>query len=452
MRTAVAISFLGLAGCAVGPNYERPKVAAPAQYRGDAAQPAEPSFGEAKWFDVFGDEKLKELVKTALVENYDIRIAAQRIVAAQGSLTAARSSFYPQINVNASINRQRGTGGAISNDSATGQLGWELDVWGRVRRLAEAAKAGVEAAEFDQQAVRQMVVSEVATAYFALRTSDAQLAAAKQSLAARQQSLRLVAARLEGGVATRLEVDQATSLVATAAGQIATIERQREQTENYISLLLGRNPGPVERGQELAAQPLPPEVPAGLPSTLLDRRPDLRFAEQRLVAANAQVGAAKAAFFPTIQLTGAGGYQVFDLASLGSRSGNFYGFGAPVSLPIFDGGRRLGNYRTSKAQREEAILSYQKAVANSFRDVSDALVNYRKSKEFRQQQELLANTLRDQLRLASLRYRGGVSSYLEVLDTERQALDAEVNLSAAINGELNSVVRLYRALGGGWQN
>ncbi|MCU0246587.1 MAG: TolC family protein, partial [Bryobacter sp.] len=182
MRTAVVISFLVLAGCSVGPNYERPKVSAPAQYRGDAAaQPAPQSFGEVKWFDIFGDEKLKDLVKLALAENYDVRIAAQRILAAQGSLTAARSSFYPQINLGGSINRQRGAGGAISNDSVSGQLGWELDVWGRVRRQAEAAKAGVQAAEFDQQAVRQMVVSEVATAYFALRANDAQLAAAKQS-------------------------------------------------------------------------------------------------------------------------------------------------------------------------------------------------------------------------------------------------------------------------------
>lgn len=450
MRTAVLISLLALAGCSVGPNYERPKVTAPTQYRGDTGAPQ--SFGDAKWFDIFGDEKLKALIQVALVENYDVRIATQRIVAAQGALTASKAGFWPQVDFTGIVNRQRGPGGGISNDTVGGTVGWELDVWGRVRRQVEASKAGVKAAEFDQRAIRQIVVSEVAVAYFALRAYDAQLMAAQQSLAARKGSLKLVSARLEGGVTTKLEVDQAMSLVATAAAQIATIENQIEQTENYINLLLGRNPGPVERGQDLVAQKMPPEVPAGLPSALLDRRPDLQFAEQQLVAANAQVGVAKAAFFPTIRLTGVGGYQVFDLASLRSGSGEFYGFGTPVSLPIFDGGRRLGNYRTSKAQREEAILSYQKAVANSFRDVSDALVNYRKSKEFRQQQELLANTLRDQLRLANLRYRGGVSSYLEVLDTERQALDAEISLSSAINGELSSVVRVYRALGGGWQN
>jgi multidrug efflux system outer membrane protein len=307
------------------------------------------------------------------------------------------------------------------------------------------------ASEANQLAVRQTLVSDVASAYFRLREVDKQLEVAREALKSREVSLRLVIARNTGGLATQLEEDQARSLVATAAAGIATAEREIEQTENLLNLLLGRNPGPVERGDDLTAQVMPPQVLAGLPSTLLERRPDLRAAEQVLVAANARIGVAKAAFFPSIALTGGGGYQSFDLTNVVNRQGGVYNYGAAVDLPIFDAGRRLGDYRAAKARQEQALNSYLYSVQNAFREVADALICLRKTKEYRQQQEIFATTLRDQSRLSNLRYRGGVSSYLEVLDSERQLLTAEQQLAEAQRDELLSMVTLYKVLGGGWQ-
>jgi multidrug efflux system outer membrane protein len=260
----------------------------------------------------------------------------------------------------------------------------------------------------------------------------------------------LVQARLAGGLANQLEVDQAISLVASAAATIADVERRREQTENFLNTLLGRNPGTVERTKVLADQKLAPEVPAGLPSALLERRPDIRLAEQQLVAANARVGVAKSLFFPSVSLTGSGGYQNFEISNLFKSVGGVYGYGGSLVQPIFNAGALWANYKASKAVREAAILGYQKSVQEAFRDVADSLIRYQKAKEYRAQQEIFATTLRDQLRLANMRYVGGVSSYFEVLDTERQALDAELNYAQAYFEELDSVIRLYKALGGGW--
>jgi len=273
---------------------------------------------------------------------------------------------------------------------------------------------------------------------------------AKQSLTSRQGSLRLVTARMTGGIATQLEVDQAQSLVISAAATIIDVERRREQTENYLNMLQGRNPGPVDRSKVLAEQQLAPAVPAGLPSILLERRPDIRQAEQQLVAANARVGVAKSLLFPSISLTGSGGYQNFQISSLFKSDGVVYGYGGGLTQPLFNAGGLWANYKASQAQRQAAILSYQKSVQEAFRDVADSLIGYQKAREYRVQRELFATTLRNQLRLADMRYRGGVSSYLEVLDTERQALDAELSYAQAYLAELNSVIYLYKALGGGW--
>jgi multidrug efflux system outer membrane protein len=303
----------------------------------------------------------------------------------------------------------------------------------------------------NQKAIMQSLVSQVATAYFDLREYDAELEYVQDSIATRQQSLKLVTARLDGGVANMVEVDQAKTLVASAQSEAALLEKAQEQTENLINFLLAKSPGPVTRGKPLVEQPQPPEVPAGLPSALLERRPDLRAAEQFLVAANARVGVAKAAFFPSISLTAGSGYQTSDLLGVVSRSGGAYGIGAVVDLPFFDAGRRRGNYKSAKAQYEEMLVQYQKAINGAFRDVSDALVGYQKSKEYTVSRELLAETLRDQSRLANARYIGGVSSYLEVLDTERQRLTAEQELAQAQRDVLTSLVQLYKALGGGWE-
>jgi multidrug efflux system outer membrane protein len=328
---------------------------------------------------------------------------------------------------------------------------WELDIWGRIRRSTEAARAQYLAQEAVQQGVIQSLVTGVANAYFQLLELDQELTVATQSLASRKDSLRLVEARLTGGLATQLEVDQATSLVATAAATIADVEGRREQTENFINILLGRNPGPVDRTKVLGDQKLAPTVPAGLPSALLDRRPDIQQAEQQLVAVNARVGVAKSLLFPAVRLTGSGGHQNFQISDLFKSVGGVYGYGAGVVMPVFNAGGLWANYKSSQADREAAILNYQRTVQEAFRDVADSLIGYQKAREYRAQRELFAVTLRNQLQLAQLRYEGGVSSYLEVLDTERESLDAELLFAQAYLNELASVIRLYKALGGGWE-
>ncbi len=443
-------------GCAVGPKYKRPDYPVPASHRSETALPAAPTtaatatLADVKWFDLFRDEKLQELIRTALKDNYDIRIAAQRVLAAQAFVTVEKSALFPSVDAVANADRQQGVNRGLSSVFAGGRILWELDIWGRIRRLTEAARAEYLSQEAIQQGVIQSLVTGVASSYFQLLELDQELQVAKQSLVSRQGSLRLVQARSTGGLSSQLEVDQATSLVASAASTIADVERQREQTENFLNTLLGRNPGPADRTKSLADQKLAPEVPAGLPSALLDRRPDIRLAEQQLVAANARVGVAKSLFFPSISLTGSGGYQNFQISNLFRSDGAVYGYGGSLVQPIFNAGALWANYKASKAQREAAILSYQKSVLESFRDVADSLIGYQKAKEYRAQREIFATTLRNQLRLANMRYEGGVSSYLEVLDTERQALDAELTYAQAYLGELNSVIQVYKALGGGW--
>ena len=438
-------------GCMVGPNYKRPDIPAPPQFRAGESAPSPASLGETKWFDLFQDEMLRGLIKEALQANYDIRIAAQRILAAEGQLKATRSGLFPQLNGTAGASRS-GTGSPIyTTAGGFGVASWELDLFGRLRRATEAARADLLAQQEIQKAVIQALVAEVASAYFDLREYDLELEYVRESIKTRQQSLRLVTARLEGGVANALEVDQAKTLVASAQANLALLEKGQEQTENFINFLLGKPPGPVTRGKGLVEQPQPPQVPAGLPSALLERRPDIRTAEQQLIAANARVGVAKAAFFPSINLTASGGYQTTDLLGVINRSGFAYGLDGVVDLPIFDAGRRRGNYQTAKAQFEAVLINYQKTINGAFRDVSDALIGYQKTREYTTSQKLLTETLRHQSQLANIRYVGGVSSYLEVLDTERQRLTAEQELAQAQRDELTALVGLYKSLGGGWQ-
>ena len=453
MRRAllVAIAASLVAGCRVGPKYERPTVSIPAQHRSAEVPATAVSIGERKWFDMFEDEALRKLITEALQANYDVKIAAQRILEAQGRVTQTKSGLFPQLNVSGQANKQNNPGSSLSTFAGLGLLSWQIDFFGQVLSATDAARAEMLATEENQKAVLQTIVASVANGYFHLRSLDGQLEFAQESLKTRTESLRLVAARLQGGVASKLEADQAETLVATAAATIATLESSIQQTENYLSVLLGRNPGPIERGRAFDAQPEPPAVPSGLPSALLDRRPDVRFAEEKLIAANARVGVAKAAFFPSIALTGGGGYQSVDLTGIVNRKGGVSLWGASVDIPIFDAGARIGNYRATQAQKQQLAFNYQQTVLNAFRDVSDSLIGYQKAKETRVHQTRLATTLRDQSRLSTLRYRGGVTSYLEVLDTERQRLDAEQSLADAYRAELTSLVSLYIALGGGWQ-
>ncbi len=450
-----------LVGCAVGPNYKRPSVNVPDTYRGltteEAAKAESASLGNQKWWEVFQDEQLQELIRTALQQNYDVRIAATRILQAQTQLGITRAGQLPTIAGGAEATNQRSPQSRFlpAFDTSANQvnlsLSWELDFWGKFRRATEAARANVLATQWARQAVMSTLVSSVAAAYFQLRELDLELEISKRTLTSRQDSLRLTQLLADGGATSMLDVRQAEQLVYTAAKQIPDLERLIEQQENFISILLGHNPASVPRGRELTEQRHAPEVPAGLPSSLLERRPDIRQAEQELIAFNARIGVAKAAYFPQITLTGTGGYQSSALTSLFTGPAGLWNFGGSLTQPIFAGGRIRSGVRFAEAQQQEAVLVYQQRIQQSFREVSDALVAYRKNQEFRMQQELLTQSAQDAARLSGMRYRGGVTSYLEVLTNETNYFSAELNLTQAQLNELLALVQLYKALGGGWQ-
>lgn len=462
MKRAVAFLCLaGLTGCAVGPNYKRPVVTAPPQFRGGEASGA--SIAETKWFDLFRDDKLTETVNLALAQNYDLQIAAARVLEARAQLGIIRADLFPQITGTASFNANRGssigsfnfipkgTNLDVSFTQAGFSLGWELDVWGRIRRLTEAARAQYFGTEEARRGVITTLVSDVTSTYFELREADLELEIAKRTRDTAERSLSLTTVRRQGGLASSLDVRQAEQFLYTATSQIAADERQIEQTENALSLLTARNPGPIPRGRALTDYVVPPEIPAGLPSALLERRPDIRQAEDLLIAANANIGAAKAQYFPQITLTGLLGGQSRALTALFTGPGRNWNFVPTATLPIFEGGRIRNNVRLTEAQREEALANYRKAITTAFREVSDALIGVRKTGEQRAQEELLVKALEDSDRLSTLRYRGGLDSYLQVLDAERNLFQGQLDLARLRRDELNSIVALYRALGGGWQ-
>jgi multidrug efflux system outer membrane protein len=459
--TAVALVVVLIAGCAVGPNYKRPGVNVPGTYRGvtpeEAAQPPAQSLGDQKWWEVFQDTQLQDLVRTALQQNYDVRIAATRILQAQAQLGITRADQLPTINAGAQAVDQRSPRGKQFRQFETSSnqldllLSWEVDFWGRYRRATEAARATLLATQWARQAVINTLVSDVATAYFQLRELDLELEISQRTLASRQDSLRLTQLLANGGATSLLDVRQAEQLVFTAAETVPDLQRRIEQQENFISTLLGNNPGPVARGTKLTEQPHPPEIPAGLPSSLLERRPDIRQAEAQLIAANAQIGVAKAAYFPQIALTAASGYQSSALTSLFSGPAGLWSFGGSLVQPIFNGGRIRSNLKFTEARQQEELLTYQQTIQQAFRGVSDALVEYRKDREFREQQGQLALSAQDAARLSEMRYRGGAASYLEVLTNETNYFSAELGLAQAQMNELVALVRIYRNLGGGWQ-
>ena len=446
-----------LAGCKVGPNYKRPKVDTPSVYRADAQSGQGVSIADEKWWAVFQDTELQQLIHTALSENYDVRIAAARILQAQAALGITRADQFPTITAGASAASQRIpetiVGPAVNTSAGVASLSlfWELDFWGKFRRATEAARANLLATEWGQRAVITSLVSSVASAYYQLRELDLELEISRQTLATRQQSLQLVKVRQQGGVTSMMDVRQSEQLVYFAAASIPDLERRIEQQENFISVLIGRNPGPIIRGKPLGENAIPATVPVGLPSTLLERRPDIQQAEHLLVAANARIGVAKAAYFPQIALTGTGGYQSSSLANLFSVKGGFWNAGAQLTQPIFEGGRIRSGVRLSEAQQQEAALFYRQTIQLAFREVSDSLVAYTKNQEFRQQEELLAQAAEDATHLSNARYTGGAASYLEVLDSDTRYFSARLNLAQAVLNERLALVQLYSALGGGWQ-
>jgi multidrug efflux system outer membrane protein len=443
---------------------ETPKVETPDQFRGvDPAAPASAeSIGDLKWFEVFKDAELQKLVTRAMQRNYDLRAAVARINAERANLGLVRSNQFPQFEASSDLTTNRNSQNALNIPGQSGQtrsigsvflnlLTFELDIFGRRRAETRAARAELRVAEEDRKAVMTTVVGDVATGYFSLLELDSELDIAKRTLATREDSLRLIRVRQQGGVATMLDVRQAEELVYQASQTIPDTERAIEQTENQIRLLLGDNPGPVTRGLALNQQQELPAVPAGLPSALLERRPDIRASEQNLFAQRALVTAARRAYFPTISLTGLLGFQSDQLSNLFSGPSRAWTFAPQLTQPIFTAGRLKSNVKFARAQQELAVVQYEQTIQTAFREVSDALVQYRKVKEIRTQQELLVTTLRDRERLAYLRYEGGVDTLLNALDADRDLFDAERNLTLTKRNELLSLVQLYKALGGGWQ-
>ena len=463
----IVLPLVLLAGCKVGPNYHRPAVQTPAAFRAPQPMPQNQaaSLADLKWFEVFKDEKLQELLRIALVQNYDLRDAVARIEEERANLGITRSNEFPQFSGGGALEVTRlSRGGSfplpanfVSSQNRTwGQAGlnllsFEVDLWGRLRRATEAARANLLSAEENRKAVITTLVSDVATAYLTLRQLDYELEISKNTLTTRQESLQVVKNRQSGGIATLLDLRQAEQLVDVAAQTIPVLQQQIEQTENRITLLLGQNPSTVARGRDFLQQDLPPEVPPGLPSALLERRPDIRVAEENLIAANANIGVAKAAYFPQISLSGFLGGQSNQLSSLFSGPHSAFNLIPQLSQPIFTAGRLKSTVRLTEAQRQSALIQYERSIQTAFTEVSNALIAHQRLRESRTQQEALVSALEDRKRLAYVRYRGGVDTQLNALDADRDLFQAELNLSEIKLNEMLSVVQTYKALGGGWQ-
>lgn len=449
-----------LGGCMVGPKYHRPVVQTPASYRDLSENPQlqsqAASYADLPWWQVFQDPKLQELIRTALKQNYDLQLATQRINAARAQVAVTRSSLFPQVSGNGNF-----VGGKENEEQSkfnfltlTADAAFQLDFFGKLRRETEAARAQLLATEDARQVVILTLVSDVATDYFTLLQLDLQLQITRETVTTQTDSVKLTQLRLDHGVATKLDVLQAEEVLDIANAQIPDLERQIAQEEDAISILLGNYPQDITRGIPLVEQKLPPEVPAGLPSSLMERRPDIREAEQILIAANANIGVAKAQFFPQISLTGSGGSSFGRDSLFSSRNTTQLGiwsYGAQVSQPIFTGGALKGNLHLAESEHEQALIAYRQAIQQAFGDVSDALIGYEKLRQVRMRQQGTVADLLETVRISTLRYKGGTTTYLEVLDGQRSLFGAELTLAAARGDEYRSLVQLYKALGGGWQ-
>lgn len=449
-----------LTACALGPDYRRPALDTPQRYRWQAEPEttAAGSFGDLGWWQVYEDPQLQHLIRIALTQNFDVRIAASRVEQARASLGASRLAQLPQISASANGTRAQ-TSVELTSPSfphqrttETLQLGaaWEVDLWGRLRRLSEAARAELLATEYAQQGVMVSLVSDIASTYFNLLSLDQQLRITRRTVGTREKFTELTRARHDRGVVSGLDVANAEAQLATARANIPDLERQIAQAEDQLSILLGSNPAPVLRG-DAAVPPMAPVPPAGLPSALIERRPDIRQAEATLIAANARIGAAKAALFPTISLTASGGSATTDLSNLFTASTTIWSLAANAVLPVLDAQRSLYQIDLADARKREAILQYRKSLQGAFREVADALIARQKYAEFEQEQTAQVTALRRADEIALARYRIGFSSYFDVINAERDLFGAELSLASARRNTLVSAVQLYRALGGGWQ-
>ena len=446
-------------GCSVGPNYHRPVVQPPTAYRDLSENPQvqaqAASYADLPWWQVFQDPQLQDLIHTALKQNYDLQLATERINGARAQVAITRSNLFPQVQGNGNFSGGKDNFQTKSNFLLlTADAAFQLDFFGKLRRANEAARAQLLATEDARQTVVLTLLSDVASDYLALLQLDLQLQITRDTVKTQEDSVKLTKIRVDHGVATKLDVLQAQQVLDSANAQIPDLERRIAQEENAISILLGNYPQAVPRGRPLVEQPLPPEVPPGLPSSLIERRPDIREAEQVLVAANAEIGVAKAQFFPQISLTGSGGGSFgrsSAFSSLISSQVGIWSYGAQVSQPIFTGGALRGNLRLAKSQHESALIAYRQTIQRAFGDVSDALIGYEKFHQVRVRQEDTVKDLQESVRLSDMRYRGGTTTYLEVLDGQRSLFSAELTLAEARGTEYQSLVQLYRALGGGWQ-
>jgi multidrug efflux system outer membrane protein len=463
-RKSVCLLFISvgaawLAGCAVGPNYRRPPVDSPAVFRGDSAA-TNTSFADLDWWGVYQDPALQSLVREAFTNNYDLRIAVSRVEQAQALAMQARSQFMPSVNYNGAVSQGRNDlfgeaypnkGASLGSATATLNAFWEVDLWGRVRRLNESARAQFLASQEARRAVRLSLLSAVATDYFRLLELDQELVIVQRTTNSFGESLKIFTQRLEGGTATDLEASRAIAALADAASATPSILEQITLTEDELSVLLGRVPGPIGRTGAPAAA-LPPEVPPGLPSALLERRPDVREMEQLLRSANAQIGESVAEFFPKIGLTAFLGKISPELSAFTLGGANAWGLAAEGTGPLFEGGRLVGQYRQAKGARDEARLHYQQTVLTSLREVSDALVSRERLAEIREEQAREVGALERAVRVSTERYLAGKASYYEVLEAQQQLFPAQLNLARTERDQELAVVSLYKALGGGWKN
>jgi multidrug efflux system outer membrane protein len=452
MRKIICLAFLllGLGGCVVGPKYKRPVIQPPDKYYTEA-NPQSNSIADAPWWELFKDPVLQDMIREALKNNYDVAIAASRVEEARAQAGVAKSAYYPQIGYGADISGARSN--IVPNHVYYGynfNLSWELDLWGRIRKLNEQQRALFFASEDVQRGVWLSLVADVAQAYFELRALDTQLEITRETGQSFQETYDLFSKKEQGGAASGLETSRAEAALANVVAQIPDLERQITAKENQISLLLGKNPGPIPRGISLADQNDLDIVPSGLPSTLLERRPDLREAEQQLIAANASVGVAKANFFPVLNLTGLLGGVSPQLSGLVS-SGTTWSAGAGLVGPLFTGGRLKSEFRVALAQRDEAQLFYEKSVTQAFGEVSTALSAHQLLAKSIKEQTRSVTSYQDSVRLSNLRYDTGFASYFEVLDAKLDLFPAQTALVLYDLDRKVALVELYKALGGGWK-
>jgi multidrug efflux system outer membrane protein len=461
-----ALMAMVLSGCAIGPNYKQPGIAAPNQFRGAPETPSTNSLADLPWWGIFKDQTLTNLIHIALTNNYDLRLAVSRVEQSRAIAMQARSQFLPQIGYDGQAARGGNSflgspfpmgvagGGSAPSKSflAVFNASWEVDLWGRIRRLNESARAQFLATEEARRSVTLSLISQVAQAYFEVLELDEQLEIARRAANSFGESLQIFRNRLGAGAASELETSRAEGALATARAAVPDLERQIALKEDQISILLGTNPGPIPRDKTLLQQTMPPEIPAGLPSELLERRPDLRQAEQLARSANAQVGVALGDFLPKIGLTALYGGVSTDLSTIASPGASLWSIAANVTGPVFQGGRLYGQYRQTKAAWEQAKLQYQQTALNAFREVADALITRQKLESVRGQQARAVAAYRKAVEVSTRRYLAGKANYYEVLEAQQQLFPAESALAQTQRNQLVVVVQLYQALGGGWRD